>query len=226
MLAFVEASEEERGEVADLLNLLAENPNLTHKFSFIKTLRFLRGRKRDVPKTYRALCKHDEWRTELCVDKLGDREFSEDSRRKIKSGHAYLMKDGQPVVYIIARFHDKNNRCVEELRDFIIHSFEDALKYSNPLEERMNIVFDLYGFSMKCMDYEVVQTIIHILGFNYPETLHRAFIINCPMLFSACWFVIGPWIDEVTRTKIVFCSAPELTNHIEASTIPEDIQGG
>ena len=44
------------------------------------------------------------------------------------------------------------------------------------------------------LDYEVVQLLINILQFNYPETLESALIVDSPFLFYACWAVIRPWL--------------------------------
>jgi hypothetical protein len=198
---------------------------VSHEFSFIKTLRFYRGRKRDVERAYRAMVRHDVWRKDLHVDTIYENDFSAVNYKKFKSGPEYKMKSGDPVVYIIARFHDKNLRNVDELRNFIIYRFEEALKVTNPNTERINIVFDLHGFSMNCMDYEIVRAIIDTLGLDFPETLQRAFIINHPMLFSACWYVISPWIDEVTRAKVAFMTPAELSEFIDVDTVPHEVHG-
>ena len=54
------------------------------------------------------------------------------------------------------------------------------------------------------MDYDAVKLIVNILQYNYPETLSVGLILNAPMLFSACWAVIKPWLDPVTAAKCVF----------------------
>lgn len=222
---FIPPSEEETLAVEELQRELKANPEVTHDFGFTKTLRFYRGRKGDKDKAYRALVRHDAWRRDLKVDSILDRQFSEGNYAKVKSGPSCRLLNGQPVVYIIARKHDKNNRNLDELRDFIIYSLEEALKAADPGEERLNMVFDLYDFSLNCMDYEAVQIIIQILGHNYPETLQRAYILNHPVLFSACWFVISPWLDETTRAKVLFTSPDEFRKLIDPSSAPHEVFG-
>ena len=49
-----------------------------------------------------------------------------------------------------------------------------------------------------------------VLQNHYPERLHRFYALNVPMIFSAFWRAISPFIDPVTREKIVFLpTAPE-----------------
>ena len=224
---FVPASEEEKQKVADISKSIEENTNINRVYPFTKVLRFLRGRKGDKDRAYRALVKHDEWRTEFHVDSIASsREFSQNCRNIIQYGPSMKLKSGEPAIFIISKSHNKNNRNLEELRDYIVGVFEEALKNANPHEERMSIVFDLHGFSLsETMDYEAVQLIIEILSFNYPDTLHRAFIVNHPFFFSACWFVISPWMDPVTRAKVCFCSPADLTAYILPENIPQDVFG-
>ena len=36
----------------------------------------------------------------------------------------------------------------------------------------------------------------------YPECLGKFFIVNAPMMFTAIWAAIKPWVDEKTKKKI------------------------
>ena len=74
------------------------------------------------------------------------------------------------------------------------------------------------------MDYEAVKLLIEILQYNYPDTLDTALIINAPMLFSACWMVIKPWLDPVTAAKCKFIKKSELKDYINIlSEVPEQL---
>jgi len=37
----------------------------------------------------------------------------------------------------------------------------------------------------------------------YPETVFKIYLINSPLLFSAVWAIIKPFIDKKTRKKII-----------------------
>ena len=222
---FVPPTVDELNEVNKLKSKLIEN-NVTYPVSDIKVLRFLRGRKRIFDKALNGLMKHVEWRDEFHVDNIINetssftKEFEE--KKLINQG---FDRKGRPIMIIIARRHKKDNRDINQIRSYIISTLENLLKRSNPMEEKVTILFDLSGFSLACMDYEVVQMIINILQYNYPEILALGIILNAPMLFSACWAVIKPWLDPVTAAKIIFTKPAQLNDYIDLSELPIDVAG-
>jgi hypothetical protein len=200
--------------------LIEEVPSFT--FHDIKILRFLRGRKHDVEKTFRALVRHAQWYEENKVPEITEDHIPNElaSNKVMVTG---VDSSGRSLVYVIARRHFSDKRDIEELKKYIIFSLEKAMKLSNPEEERMIIIFDLTDFGFYCMDYEGVKVLIEILSHNYPDTLHTALIVNSPMIFSGCWMVIKPWLDPVTAGKCQFVSKKSLTNFLDPSQIPPDI---
>jgi len=193
-----------------------------------------------MDKALNGLKKHVEWREEFHVDALlaGNtssfaREMQQD--KVLVTGHDKL---GRPIMTILVRKHDKNNRNLEELRSYIIYTLESAMRRTKPEDEKLVLLFDLTKFGLGSMDYDAVkvracmlprwiglalrgahltaasplssllsiafgQMIVNILQYNYPETLSVALIVGAPMLFSACWAIIKPWLDPVTAAKYV-----------------------
>lgn len=47
-----------------------------------------------------------------------------------------------------------------------------------------------------------VQPIFDVGQHFYPETLHRLYLVNAPMVFYGAWKVISSLIDPDTRNKI------------------------
>eukprot|EP01038_Epipyxis_sp_PR26KG_P012869 gene12869-17245_t len=184
-----------------------------HNFNYTTILRFYRGRKNDLEKAYKGLVRHVEWRKEYNVDDIPlskyDNEFS---KSKITIGGYDHF--GRPCVNIFVAKHNKNDRNMEEMRFLIIAMLEQALKLTNPIEERLVICFYLNDFSMNCMDFEVVKLLIDILQYNYPETLSVALIVNSPWVFSGCWQIIKPWLDPVTASKAIFVNQNQLKSYI------------
>jgi uncharacterized protein YeeX (DUF496 family) len=215
---------DETEAVARLKVRLSEE-NISHPFTETAILRFLRGRKHDEAKALKGLTKHVEWRNENNVDgiTIEDIPHEHPSRKCIIEGYDFK---GRPVTSIIARRHNKDARDVEEIKKYIIHTLESAMKMTKDDEERMVVLFDLSEFSLRCMDYEAVQMLVNILQYNYPETLAYALIVNAPMIFSACWAVIKLWVDPVTVSKVLFVSHRELAKYMDPSQIPADIAGG
>ncbi len=199
-----------------------EESAVTFKFSPTAILRFLRGRKGDPEKAFRGLVRHVQWRNEHDVDNITPEDFpSELEKNKIVvRGHD---KSGRPLITVFARRHRTDLRDIDEMRKYIIYTLERAVENANPDEQKMTILFDLTGFGFFCMDYEVVKVLIDILQFNYPETLGVAMVVAAPMLFSACWLIIRPWLDPVTASKVLFLNHSQLTTHVDAAMIHPDI---
>jgi hypothetical protein len=221
-MSYLEPSPEELAAVQRLKSRLAAEqvPKLTDT----AVLRFLRGRKHDEEKALKALNRHLQWREENEVDDI-DKNISQ-FEKELKSQTIVVHgsdKDGRPSIFVFARRHNKNERDLEQVRKVIIYTLENTLKKARPHEERILICFDLSEFSYSCMDYDAVKLLVHILQFNYPETLERALVINAPLLFSACWAVIRPWLDPITVSKVHFTKKAELVNYFPASDIPHDL---
>ncbi|KAH9329181.1 hypothetical protein KI387_001289, partial [Taxus chinensis] len=63
----------------------------------------------------------------------------------------------------------------------------------------------------------------------YPERLGKVLMIHVPYLFWAVWKMVYPFIDKVTKKKIIFVEDKHLMktllNDIDESQLPE-IYGG
>lgn len=211
--------EEFQDKAVDFSNVFASG----FAFSDIALLRFLRGRKLDVEKAYRALLRHLIWRNENKVDYIDscfEEIHGELTKRKIFV--ECFDKMDHPVVTICARRHNKDQRDIDVMKKFIIFTLEKALKKAIP-DEKIVILFDLSGFTLSCMDYEVVKMLVNTLQYNYPETLKVALIVNAPMLFSACWMIIKGWLDPVTAAKVNFVNLQKLEQYIDKDSIPLDL---
>lgn len=227
-MLFIEPSPEELTTVSELKEALSLGPakSQTYSFTDVKILRFLRGRNHLFEKTLHGLIKHVEWREENKVDGILQNATSfnvELEQRKIFNAGFDLKC--RPIICLIVRRHNKDNRNIEEVESSIIYSLELAMKRVKEVDEKILIVFDLAQFSLTCMDYEVVQILVKILQYNYPEILSAALIVNSPIIFSACWQIIRHMIDPVTAAKCLFIKTSQLSDYILPSDIPEDIFG-
>jgi hypothetical protein len=223
MTGFVPPSQDEILAVGRLKEkLFHEHPDARSTFTDTAVLRFLRGRKDDEEKGYRALIKHLEWRKEHNVDTIAQ-DISK-FEHELKSGKMVVEGydlHGRPTIFVSAHKHNKYHRNLEELQMLIIYTMEEILKKARPEEERIMICFDLSGFSLSCMDYDAVKLLVNILQFNYPDTLHLALVINSPWMFSACWAIIRPWLDPITAAKALFVNKNQLTEYFPADKIPK-----
>lgn len=222
-LASHETGEGDEGGDGDEGEVVSSKPAVRYSFSDMAVIRFLRGRKHDENRAFRAMLRHQEWRQELRVASLSEDDVREEiAKRKIVVWGR--DKQRRPVVYIFASRHKTSERDLKQMQDFIIVTLETAMKLTRPTEEKLVIVFDLSGFTLQCMDYDVVKLLVSILQYNYPEVLQVALIVNAPILFSACWMVIRPWLDPVTAAKALFIKKSQLHTYIDHSELAPDMR--
>lgn len=84
-------------------------------------------------------------------------------------------------------------------------------------------VVDLEGisrahFSRKILKFISDESAIDAL--NFPETLHKLFIVNAPLIFSQPWKLIKSWLDPRTVSKIEIITNKKRSERILKETIP------
>jgi hypothetical protein len=45
------------------------------------------------------------------------------------------------------------------------------------------------------------QTVNSLFGWYYPETVHKFYVINAPLLFRTAWSMIRPLVHPITAAK-------------------------
>ena len=219
---------DEEKEICERLQLKLhseENILLVNKHVFTTTtlMRFLRGRKGNEERTYRALHKHIQWRYDNNIEHITLQSIENEinaNKLIITGPDKHTLR---PIITILVRKHNSNQRNIDELKSYIIYNFETAMKLTNPNEEKLIILFDMTEFTYNNMDYEVLKMIINILEYNYPESLYRAYILSSPFLFSGCWMVIRPWLDPVTASKVQFIEKNVLYEYIDKDLVPPEV---
>jgi hypothetical protein len=70
--------------------------------------------------------------------------------------------------------------------------------------EQSTTILDLKGVSLSGFSsvFSLVKQVSAISQNYYPEMLGKMFIINSPMLFTGCWALVKPILDEATVKKI------------------------
>ncbi|CAB4003615.1 Hypothetical predicted protein [Paramuricea clavata] len=168
-----------------------------------------------VDQAFEALVKYIKWRMEYAVETLNSSH--PDIQTDLSTGKVLLPnfkdKAGRPAVFVFARHHDASSRNLDQLTRFIVYVIETAAaKCDESVIDNICILFDLKGFSLSNMDYGFVKQLIWLLSRRYPERLGKCLILNSPFVFSGCWLVIKFWLNEVTRSKIIFIRDK---NHLE-----------
>ncbi|XP_025087454.1 CRAL-TRIO domain-containing protein C3H8.02-like [Pomacea canaliculata] len=207
--------------------LFEADPSQAHSDASLK--RFLRAFT-DVDVAMKQLLKCNKWRREYGVDSLSPDD--PDIAAEMTTGKVHILRNrdnkGRPVVYVAVRKHNAYERDIEKLKKFLVYILESACKKCNEsVIDNLLLIFDMKGFTMACMDYQFVKNLIWILSRNYPERLGACLIINSPLIFSGCWTVVRPWLNDVTASKVIFLAGEkELCQYINPDALPPDEELG
>lgn len=201
---------------------LEEKNKKPFAFTDMCYVRFIRANKLDLIKAHKNMISTIRWRVEVRADHIVEKDCAAALEKNIVSLYG-SDKDSRPVIWVLVKDHDKNNRDLGVFQKMIIYLFEESLRRSIPEEERVVVVFDLLGFTYKNADMDLIKQLVSILQEHYTETLSVALIINAPFIFSAIWAVIKVWLDPITAAKVLFVNVEDLPNYIPIENIPERV---
>jgi hypothetical protein len=93
-------------------------------------------------------------------------------------------------------------------------------------------IIDFSGYTTSnAPPISVAKETLNILSNHYPERLGNALLFDTPKIFSFFWTAIKPFINHVTRDKIIFCNGKAEENLkvvsklFDMSTVPERFGG-
>eukprot|EP01039_Chlorochromonas_danica_P000742 gene742-806_t len=223
IMAYVPPTQTELAAVKRLKTQLLEklNGNISPRITDTCILRFYRGVKANEDAALDQLVKHQEWRVANSVDNIDN--MTDRFQKILCSGLTSIGtfdKKGRPASFNYAQKHNASDRNIEDFTLFVIYILESLVKLSKPEEERFTIVIDMGGFGLANMDYEGVKILLALLQTNYSDTLETLVVVDAPMLFSACWAIIKPWIDPITAGKVNFIRRSKLTDFFDPESIP------
>ena len=186
-----------------------------------------------------------KWRQENNVDNI--REWKSENYEKIQKIYPFFWYSIHPEGYPI--FLDFSGQIkIRELEK--ITSINELIKIQTQLYEFCNqylfnycssvsgkgvrkfiTVVDLNGFKITKMGtkvYSFLKQMCSISQKNYPENLHRIYIINNSNIFKIVWKMISPWINSVTKKKVFFLGTnyqEKLFQDIPQKCFPPEIGG-
>ncbi|KAH9749960.1 CRAL-TRIO domain-containing protein [Citrus sinensis] len=77
-----------------------------------------------------------------------------------------------------------------------------SAKHGRPITTCVKVL-DMTGLKLSALSQIKLLTIISTVDdLNYPEKTNTYYIVNVPYIFSACWKVVKPLLQERTRKKI------------------------
>lgn len=200
-------------------------------------MRHFRADKGSVEKAIKRIQYAIKWRQDFGVDKIlrAATNPTSDEERNIRS---ILMHESSPGKMYV-RNHDKTKRAIlymYPVREntnhpvhnimYLVYSIERAIACTekNGLE-KIVIIMDFKDWKMKhAAPMSTTKQTIHILQECYVERLERAYITNAPLIFRTFWNMVKPFLDPVTKSKIVFCSSKAGVNELKSNFDEEKVE--
>lgn len=201
-------------------------------------LRHLRADKGDVTKAIKRIKHAIHWRQDFGVNDMlraatnpttdEEKEIQSILKHESSPGKMYVRNHDNSKRAILYMFPVKENTNHQKHNIMhLVYALERAIACTekNGLE-KMTIVMDFKHWKMKHSGpMATTKATIHILQECYVERMARVYITNAPLVFRTFWSLVKPFIDPVSKSKIVFCSSKagqqELRSNFDESKVEE-----
>lgn len=200
-------------------------------------VRFLKAREWHVNKAHRMLEDSLNWRIQNEIDSILEKPIIPvDLYRSIRNtqlvGLSGYSKEGIPVFAVgvglstydkaSVNYYVQSHIQINEYRDrFILPTV--TKKYGRPITTCIKVL-DMTGLKLSALNQmKIVTAISTVDDLNYPEKTETYYIVNAPYIFSACWKVVKPLLQERTRKKVHVlrgCGTDELLKIMDYSSLP------
>lgn len=199
--------------------------------------RFLKARDGNISKAHKMIRDCLDWRTQNEIDDILAKPIvPEDLYRAVRDsqlvGMSGYTKEGLPVVAVgvglstydkaSIHYYVQSHIQMNEYRDRVILP-SATRKYGRHINTCVKIL-DMTGLKLSALNQIKILTAISTIDdLNYPEKTDRYYIVNAPYIFSACWKVVRPLLQERTRKKIQVlqgCGRDELLKIMDYASLP------
>ena len=198
-------------------------------------LRYLRARDWDLKKATKMLEETLKWRQSYGVRTLVDDKFPI-LETECATGKTYVSPecfDREGRATIIMRSKNENTFDHDGNVAHVVYQMERAVKAADEAErDKWNIMIDFEGYSLRnAPPMKTSRATLSVMQDHNPERLHKAFLVDAPWLFNAFFKLISPFIDPVTRAKIVFVRgspdqrAKVLAEHFDLADVEKALGG-
>ncbi|XP_057795243.1 phosphatidylinositol/phosphatidylcholine transfer protein SFH9-like [Salvia miltiorrhiza] len=200
-------------------------------------VRFLKARDGNVSNAHKMLMESISWRIQNKIDDILAKpinpiEFYRAIRDSQLTGMCGYSKEGHPVFAVgVGRstydkasihYYIQSHIQMNEYRDRVILP-SATRKFGRYIGTCIKIL-DMTGLKFSALNQlKILSAISTIDDLNYPEKTETYYIVNAPYIFSACWKVVKPLLQERTRKKVQVlsgCGRDELLKIMEYESLP------
>ncbi|XP_038688891.1 SEC14 cytosolic factor-like isoform X2 [Tripterygium wilfordii] len=178
--------------------------------------RFLKARESNVAKAHKMLVDCLNWRVQNEIDNILTKPIvPTDLYRAVREsqlvGMSGYSKEGLPVFAVgvglstfdkaSVHYYVQSHIQINEYRDRVVLP-SASKKCGRPITTCVKVL-DMTGLKLSALSQIKLLTIISTIDdLNYPEKTTTYYIVNVPYIFSTCWKVVKPLLQERTRKKI------------------------
>ncbi|KAI4321725.1 hypothetical protein MLD38_035073 [Melastoma candidum] len=211
--------------------------NVHQGYPLENMVRFLKAREWNVEKAHKMLMDSLQWRVENGIDNILTKPIiPNDLYRAVRDsqlvGVSGYTKQGLPVIAIgvghssydkaSVNYYIQSHIQMNEYRDRVV--LPQASKKQGRYIGTCVKILDMTGLRFSQLNQiQLLSAISSIDDLNYPEKTETYFIVNAPRIFSACWKVVKPLLQERTRRKVqvIYGSAKdELLKIMDYASLP------
>ncbi|KAK8468854.1 hypothetical protein PHAVU_006G136700 [Phaseolus vulgaris] len=218
--------------------LKGDNHFNVHQGCVTETLmRFLKAREWNVTKAHKMIIDCLNWRVQNEIDNILSKpiiptDFYRGIRDSQLIGLSGYSREGLPVFAIgvglssfdkaSVHYYVQSHIQINEYRDRVILP-SASKKHGQPITTCVKVL-DMTGLKLSALNQIKLLTIISSIDdLNYPEKTNTYYIVNVPYIFSACWKVVKPLLQERTRRKVQVlpgCGRDELLKIMDYASLP------
>lgn len=199
--------------------------------------RFLKARDLNVSKAHKMLIDCLQWRIQNEIDNILSKPIiPADLYRNVRDsqliGLSGYSREGVPVIAVgvglstfdkaSVNYYVQSHIQLNEYRDRVILP-SATQKHGRHIGTCVKVL-DMTGLKLSALNQIKLLTVISTIDdLNYPEKTDTYYIVNVPYIFSACWKVVKPLLQERTRRKIQVlqgCGRDELLKIMDYASLP------
>ncbi|KAL2245210.1 UNVERIFIED_CONTAM: SEC14 cytosolic factor [Sesamum indicum] len=179
-------------------------------------MRFLKARDGNLSNAHKMLIDCLNWRIQNEIDNILAKPIDpSDVYRAIRDsqlvGMSGYSREGLPVIAVgvglstydktSIHYYVQSHIQMNEYRDRVILP-SATKKYGRYIGTCIKIL-DMSGLKLSALNQiKLLSAISTIDDLNYPEKTQTYYIVNAPYVFTACWKVVRPLLQERTRKKV------------------------